>query len=153
MVSDSQAAPSANEMRAFAYLLLGRREYSLLELTNRLRKKWPDASGIEELVEQLEKENLVSDVRFAESFLRSRVQRSQGPVKIRAEMKGRGVPETVISDTLDAAPTDWRNLALNWLLRQTPDVLSFEERSKYYRRLINRGFTHSQAMDAVNHPR
>ena len=153
MEPDTQTGPSANDMRAFAYLLLGRREYSLRELENRLRKKWPQAEGIEVLVAQLEGENLVSDERFAESFLRSRIRRNQGPVKIRAELKGRGVSDAVISNTLEAASPGWLELAMEWLQRQHPEKLSFEEKPKYYRRLLNRGFTHSQAMDAINQVR
>lgn len=150
MESDTQTGPSANEMRAFAYLLLGRREYSQHELINRLRKKWPQAEGIRTLVEQLARENLVSDERFAESFVRSRVRRSQGPVKIRAQLRGRGVSDEIIAQVLESNSAEWFDLALEWLRRQHPGDLSFEEKPKYYRRLLSRGFTHSQAMDAVN---
>ena len=150
---EPQSGPSANEMRAFAYLLLGRREYSLLELTNRLRKKWPQVDGIETLVDQLEQENLVSNERFAEAFLRSRVQRHQGPLKIRAELRGRGVPDSIISDTLESHSDSWRALAVKWLDKQHSDTITFEDKQKYYRRLVNRGFSHGQAMDAVNRDR
>ena len=153
MQADDQAGPSANDMRAFAYLLLGRREYSVFELVRRLRKKWPQTEGIEALAQQLERENLVSDERFAESFLRSRLGRSQGPVKIKAELRGRGVSDAIVSSTLEAASPGWLDLAIDWLQRQHPDNLSFEEKPKYYRRLRNRGFTHGQAMDAINHSR
>ena len=64
-------------MRAFAYRLLGRREYSVHELGQRLRQKWRSVEDIDaladELVEALLEENLVSDERFAESFVRSRM--------------------------------------------------------------------------------
>jgi len=142
--------PSLNEMRAFAYQLLGRREYSLAELSARLKKKWPSADGIASLVDQLADENLVSDERFAESFLRSRTQRFQGPLKIRAELRGRGVDDSLISQVLESHAVSWHQLAAEWLDRQQTGELDLKEKQKYYRRLINRGFTHGQAMDAVN---
>ena len=93
-------------MRAFAYRLLGRREYSLFELRQRLVRKWPSETDIDrraaDLVDALASENLVSDERFAESFVRSRIQRHQGPVKIRAEMRTRGVPDSLIAQELQA---------------------------------------------------
>jgi len=147
---DPSTEPSANEMRVFAYQLLGRREYSLAELSARLKKKWPSANGVSAVVQQLAEENLVSDQRFAESFLRSRVQRLQGPLKIRAELKGRGVDDSLISQTIESPALSWRELAAEWLDRQQPGVLGLKEKQKYYRRLVNRGFTHGQAMDAVN---
>ena len=80
-------------MRAFAYRLLGRREYSVYELGQRLRQKWRSVEDIDaladELVEALLEENLVSDERFAESFVRSRIQRCQGPLKIKAELRNK----------------------------------------------------------------
>jgi regulatory protein len=137
-------------MRAFAYQLLGRREYSLSELSARLQKKWPEAEDIDGLVRQLAEENLVSDERFVESFLRSRIQRHQGPLKIRAELRRRGVDDSLISDALGHQSEVWPTLAFEWLDRQQPGELDLKQKQKYYRRLINRGFSHSQAMDAVN---
>jgi regulatory protein len=137
-------------MRAFAYRLLGRREYSLQELSNRISRKWPQAIDIKKLVFQLEKENLVSDQRFAESFLRSRVQRHQGPLKIKAELRGKGVADAIISDALETMSGEWAALAAQWLTKYHSGDFSFKDKQKYYRRLVNRGFTHSQAMDALN---
>ncbi len=148
--SGPRPEPSSNEMRAFAYLLLGRREYSLQELSNRIRKKWPQAAGIEILVSQLEEENLVSDQRFADAFLRSRIQRHQGPLKIKAELRGRGVPDSIISDTMESQSGVWLDLAAAWLAKQHADVIGFKDKPKYYRRLVNRGFSHNQAMDTLN---
>jgi len=137
-------------MRAFAYQLLGRREYSLAELSVRLKKKWPAADDVASLVQQLAEENLVSDERFAESFVRSRVQRMQGPLKVRAELKGKGIDDSLVSQALESPSISWRELAAEWLARQQPGVLGLKEKQKFYRRLVNRGFTHGQAMDAVN---
>ena len=135
-------------MRAFAYRLLRRREYSIVELGNRIREKWPQAEDVEILVGQLAEENLVSDQRYAETYMRSRVQRHQGPLKIRAAMRGKGVPDSIIVTAMQAEAGEWLDLARKWLRRQHPGQLSFKDKQKYYRRLVNRGFTHDQAMDA-----
>ncbi len=140
--------PSNNEMRAFAYRLLGRREYSLVELEARIRQKWPEAEGIGVLVTKLAEENLVCDKRYAEAYTRSRIQRHQGPLKIRAAMRGKGVPDSIIASAMESDAGEWLELARSWLQRQHPGELSFEDKQKYYRRLVNRGFTHDQAMDA-----
>jgi regulatory protein len=144
----NNSGPSSAEKRAFAYRLLGRREYSIVELGNRIRQKWPEAEDVGELVGQLAGENLVSDERYAEAFTRSRVQRHQGPLKIRAAMRGKGVPDSIIAAAMEAEADNWLELARNWLQKQQPGQLSFKDKQKYYRRLVNRGFTHDQAMDA-----
>ena len=152
MSEGSSEQPSAGELRAFAYRLLGRREYSVFELDQRLRKKWPQAApdGIADLLEALAAENLLSDERFTESYVRMVVQKQQGPLKIRAALRSRGVADALISRELDRHSDQWIDLARGWLQRQHPGPLDFDGRGKYYRRLLNRGFTHDQAMDALN---
>ena len=150
MTGDAPDAPSASELRAFAYRLLGHRDYSMFELDRRIRQKWPDAEGVGELVQALAEENLVSDERFAESFTRSRLQRHQGPLKIRAALRAKGVPDSVIAHELDRHSDRWTELAADWLERQHPGPVDFKNKQKFYRRLQNRGFTHDQSMDALN---
>jgi regulatory protein len=149
---ESEQQPSTGELRAYAYRLLGRREYSVQELDQRLRRKWPaaESAAVDEVVEALVDENLLSDERFAESYVRSTVQRHQGPLKIRAALRARGVADGLIADHLDRYTDRWTALAREWLGRQVSLPVDFEDKKKFYRRLVNRGFTHDQAMDALN---
>lgn len=143
-----------SRLRAFAYRLLGRREYSVHELGQRLRQKWSGADDagamIEELLVALQDENLLSDERFVESFVRSRVGRYQGPLKIRAALAGKGVSDALVSAELDARSGEWTDLATEWLQRNHTGPVDFDTRKKLYRKLANRGFTHDQAMDAID---
>jgi regulatory protein len=143
--------PSLTEMRAFAYRLLGRREYSVFELDRRIRQKWPEVTAVQELMEALVDENLVSDERYTESFVRFRLQRFQGPLKIKAALRTKGISDALISRELNAYSEEWTDLAAQWLERQNHGSIDFENKKKYYRRLTSRGFTHDQAMDALNH--
>ena len=136
-------------MRAFAYRLLGRREYSVFELDRRIRQKWPEAIAVEELMEALVAENLVSDERYAEAFVRFRIQRHQGPLKIKAALRTKGISDDLISHEIGAHSEEWSNLAAQWLKRQNPGSIDFEKKKKYYRRLTSRGFTHDQAMEVL----
>jgi regulatory protein len=110
-VAEAGKRDSSTEMRAFAYRLLGRREYSVYELIRRIGQKWPGAEGINGLVDALVEENLVSDERFTESFVRFRVQRFQGPLKIKAALRTKGVSDTLISRELNARSEEWTGLA------------------------------------------
>lgn len=160
MEGQEGSQPSADEMRAWAYRLLGRREYSVAELGQRLRLKWPHpefapGSGqgsdqVAELLDALVAENLLSDERFTESFVRSHIQRQQGPLKIRAALRAKGVSDALIARELERHGDDWADLAAQWLERQHPGPLDFDGRGKFYRRLLNRGFSHDQAMEAIS---
>ncbi len=138
------------EVMTYACRLLARREYAIEELRRKLEAKWPQGEGVEEAVDRLVKEGLVSDQRFAQSFVRSRIAKFQGPRKIRAELFRRGVSEAAICSALDAGEHSWVELATDWLARQGADLANYETRAAFYRRLANRGFTHEQAMDALD---
>ena len=146
--------PSTSRVRAFAYRLLGRREYSVFELDQRIQRKWPelDSTVIRDLLEALAEENLLSDERFTESFVRMAMQKHQGPLKVRAGLRAKGVADSLISRELDRHAGEWTDLAGAWLERQHPGPLDFDARKKFYRRLLSRGFSHDQAMDALNSP-
>jgi len=153
--ADSAAeSPSLTEMRVFAERLLARREYAVAELQARLLSKWPGSDLIGErvagLITSLRSEGVLSNERFAESFIRSRQQKFQGPLKIQAELRQRRVPENIISALLEPESAEWKSLAANWLSRQYSGPMDYGARAKYYRRLTNRGFSHQQAMDAVS---
>jgi len=144
---------SRSEMRMFAQRLLARREYGVRELHNRLLRKWPGGEQVEqrvsELIDELQAEGVLSDERFAESFIRSRLRRCQGPAKIQAELRRRSVPEAVIALQLERVEAGWAGLAADWLTRQVSPPLDYAAQAKYYRRLTNRGFSHQQALDAL----
>ena len=129
---------------------LARREHSIGELRLKLAAKQFDGDEIDVAIERLVAEGLVDDRRFANAFVRSRASRLQGPRKIRAELKRRNIAEAVISEAFEEADLSWSDIAARWLARQGAWLDDYNSRAKYYRRLVNRGFSHDQAMDALS---
>ena len=133
--------------------LLSRREHSCHELKQKLSAKFPDAD-IEAVLLYLQELNYQSDQRFAEVFARSRVQRGQGPIRIRRELQQRGVGSDLIACALELVDTDWFALAAELLQRKFREPVSpalpreqqFKERAKRQRYLAYRGFP----TDAIN---
>lgn len=92
--------------------LLARREQSRLELSQKLNRRFADQSEeIIRQIDQLTSQGLQSDARLAEAMIRARTNKGQGPVKIKMELKGKGVAEEVISLAFEAAEVDWFELA------------------------------------------
>ena len=127
-----------------------RREHSEGELRRKLHAKWPEYDEIDSVVEKLLEEGFLSDERYCAAFIRSRVARLQGPRKIRSELSRKLVADSHIEQSMAEADIDWRDLAVQWLSRQKKLANDYEMKAKYYRRLVNRGFTHDQVMDALN---
>jgi regulatory protein len=145
--------PKPSDIRAFAERLLSNREYAVLEMQDRLLRKWPATEetrhAIEDVVSDLHSEDLLSNERFAEAFVRSRRIQFKGPFKIHAEMRARKVPEDLIHSVLNDQEESWVDLAVSWLQKYCKEKLDYQAKAKYYRRLTNRGFNHEQAMRAL----
>ena len=95
-----ERTPGEATPRDDAIRLLARREYARAELAERLAAKGHAAAEVEACLDALAEAGLQSDARFAESFLRSRLARGQGPVKIRLELERRGVEREVVATAL-----------------------------------------------------
>ena len=139
--------PSSKAIRLAAMNLLARREHSGLELQQKLSRRFPDAAeNIKSEVDQLTSEGLQSNIRLAESFIRSRISRGQGPTKIRFDLKIKGIADEEIEDAMNEAEVDWFTLAsevadkkFGFLCGQEIDL---QLKGRVSRFLKQRGFSH-----------
>ncbi|WP_323847281.1 regulatory protein RecX [Microbulbifer magnicolonia] len=144
---------SAQALFGAALELLSRREHSRLELRQKLADKFPSAD-FEALFARLQELNYQSDRRFAEVFARSRVQRGQGPLRIRRELQQRGIGNDLIASALEQLEADWYTLAAEQMQRKfrtpvsaaLPRAQQLKERARRSRYLAYRGFP----ADAIN---
>jgi len=138
-----------SDLRDIAVRYLTRREYGIEELTQKLVQRGAGRADAEQVVAGLAGENLVSDERFAEMYVRTRIQQLNGPVKIRGELRGLGVSDRLIADALPGDPEAWFDIATRWAAKRCHGELDYAARAKLYRGLANRGFTHEQANVAI----
>ena len=129
-----------------ALRLLARREHSSEELRRKLLNKGHSAAAVVEVVAGLRDKQLVSDDRFAASFVRHHASRGQGPVRIRAELRQVGIGDAMVEEYFDKAGVDWNTLAAQVRARKFSDSppRSLAERAKQARFLQYRGFTADQ---------
>lgn len=121
--------------------MLARREYSRQELFTKLASRDYAEQEIDVALERLVSEGLQSDERFATEFVQSRVDRGNGPVKIRCELQQRGVAESIIDDALRLAGIDWVVLALAVYRKKYGDSpADYRDRARRMRFLQQRGF-------------
>ncbi len=131
--------------------MLARREHSVFELTRKLQQKDFPSELIQEVIERLVAENLLSDERYAEAYVRMRSARGYGLQRIRMEMQERGVASELISDAIEQCEVDWNALALevrNKKFGEQPPE-EYKLRAKQMKFLQYRGFSHAQINAAV----
>jgi len=143
-----------SSIRLSAMNILTGREHSVDELRQKLGRKLGQklsqddererlASLIEVVLEQLIDDKLLDNSRFTECFIRSRINKGSGPVKIRHELINRGISSELCDAHLDDSYDFWeeqieavRNKRFG---SQIPR--DYKEQSRQSRFLYQRGFS------------
>ena len=141
---------SAAETRAIAYRYLGRREYGCRELSQKLQRRGVDTATAQSVTADLAAEGLVSDSRFTGVFVRSRISRLVGPLKIRAQLRQKGIDDALIEEALAGHAGTWEESAYSWVEKRAMGNLDRKEKARIYRSGMNRGFTHEHMMRALD---
>ena len=138
-------------VEAAAVRLLARREHSRAELERKLAARGAPGELVDEVLESLAARRLQSDERYAEALVTSRVDRGQGPVRIRRELAERGVAAGLIDAALEGIDADWAQLARDTRQRRFGGEAPAEwnERVRQARFLEYRGFTSEQIRYAL----
>jgi regulatory protein len=138
-------------VRTAALALLAGRDFGRAELARRLERRGYPSGVVAAVVEALVAERLLSDTRFVEQFIRQRAGRGHGPVRIRAELRERAVPDAEVEAGLEAAAVDWAATARELRRRRfgVSPPGDYPERARQARFLQYRGFTAEQIRAAL----
>ncbi len=140
---DELTAVNPVDVRTKAMDLLARREHSRRELKQKLLKRFGDGDLIDQQLDLLAEENLQSDARYAESFLRQRINRGYGPNRIRQEMRLKGISDTEMNAAMQEESPDWRALAVATFERKfgALPAQDLKEKARRIRFMEYRGFS------------
>ncbi|MBT8145945.1 MAG: recombination regulator RecX [Gammaproteobacteria bacterium] len=146
---------SPRSVRRVAMDCLARREHSLFELKRKLQSKFPDKepAEIQRELERLRDENLQSDKRFVECFVRYRKSRGFGFLAIRESLRSKFVSEGVIEQYLSADDDEWTAILRSIIQRRLPgNRLKFgsKDHLRLVRFLQGRGFSQTQIQQSLS---
>ena len=131
--------------------LLARREHSRAELLAKLVRSGHGRAEAERAVEDLAVRGLVSDERFAEAFICSRIERGGGPLRIRRDLEARGVESSIVGRLLDPDGEEWEPRARGAREKRfgAARPAGRSEAARQARFLLGRGFTRRQVRRAI----
>ena len=131
--------------------LLARREQSLHELTLKLKQRSFNDELVQEWLEKFSNADLQSELRFAEMLARSRINKGAGELSLRNEFKQHKIPQDIVDFVLQELAPDWFELAIDALNKKLAgaQINSAKEQQKYYRFLLQRGFSAEQIRYAI----
>lgn len=135
-------------IRKTALDLLARREHSQQELRHKLEVRGYDADAIDDVLQGLKQDHLLSDARFAEAYINHRFNAGVGPLKIRYELRQKGIADAVADEFLEPMSDRWDQLMLQQRIRKYGKTIpaDYAARMKQARFLQNRGFSPESVM-------
>lgn len=146
--SESREKPSAH---AKALGLLVRRERSQRELKTRLTHEGYSDDESSAAIEALQKDNHLSNTRFAEMLARTRCSAGYGPLRISAELRSHGISDAEIRSAIDGLECDWHELAQHQLRRHFGNASANDPKSRASQSafLSRRGFDAAAIKNAL----
>jgi len=131
--------------------MLARREHGERELTEKLVAKGFEGDIATAVVDQLKTDSLVSDRRFVEVMIDNRIRRGYGPLRIRHELRERGIEPDLIDEWIDVNDPMWldhlRRVCSKKFGTDAPaDYRSWARQARF---LQNRGFSTEQIHKVV----
>ena len=128
------------DLRLRALQLLTRRDHSRAELEKKLRNESESEETLSSFLDELSRQNLLSDQRFAKQRVSARGSR-YGNGRLKQELRQHGISEEDISEALPEAGDELTRCRLVWAKKFGALPTSPEERVKQLRFLQYRGFS------------
>jgi regulatory protein len=141
------APPLSLKARALRYLSL--REHSRLELGRKLARYAEEGDDVEALLDFLEKNNWLSQERFAESLIHRKAGRF-GNSRVMAELQSHGVNGEALAEIkAELAGSETARAREVWQRKFGRVAEDAAERAKQMRFLLQRGFSQRAARAAM----
>ena len=134
--------------KSIAVKLLARREHSAQEIRQKLRQREFDDKEIDQVVIDLQQGGWLSDERFTEAYIRMRMVKGFGPVRIAMELRERGVDDVLVDQYLDPRAPEWlQSLREQYHKKYAgKSIEDYNDKAKRIRFLQYRGF----ALDVIH---
>ncbi len=139
------------KVRLQAVRFLARREYCEKELTRKLTSRGASLESAQRVVGEFRDRDMINDARFAQALVRVRMSRGYGPIKIKNELRQKGVSSDLIESSLKFDRDVWRDQIVGVLDRKYKDVTpaDYSEWARRARFLQSRGYSTSQIRESL----
>jgi regulatory protein len=150
---DCRPAPqglTGTRLRSYAFAVLTRKEYSKVDLIEKLMTWALDREEVITLVDELSENNYQSDQRVAEMTVRSQVRKGKGPNRIKMALRAKHLDKNLVQE--DIAEIDWYEQAYQLKVKKYGVDVSKDPKikAKQIRFLQYRGFEMDAIMKAIS---
>lgn len=133
--------------------MLAHREHSQKELLNKLLIKGFIKGDILTVIEELALQGWQSDLRYAESYAKHRIQKGYGPIYVIYELRQNGINAINLEDIVQKTAGNWMELLEQVYTKKYnhDTLLDRNEWAKRSRFLLHRGFSSAMVSALFEH--
>ena len=146
---------SAPDCYDSALRILGVRAHSAMQLQTKLKRKGYEPDTVAETIQKLTSDGLLDENEFAEQFVRSKLRRGLGSMRIARELETKGISSEVARRAVDAEENGESDDRLFEIAKKRHAILSRrdEDEDAVMMRLAaflsRRGFSNSEVIGAI----
>lgn len=139
---------------SYAFFLLKFRPRTVKELGERLKKKGFPPEDVDSALSLLKEKKFIDDKDFADRWIKARVKRSFGIIRIKRELLAKGIEPGFVQEATERLKDEYpQERAALELAREKAKKLKKTEKAKAVQRcyayLLRRGFSAFVSMEAV----
>lgn len=147
--------PDTKKLTVTALAWLGRQEYSIAKFTKKLKDNHASDEQVQNIVEEFCARNWLSEQRYCEGFVRARIAKGQGKIRILNDGRGHQLDSDILNEAIDTQEVDWFELALGTYVKRYGSgtqvkSMDIKEKAKRMRFMQYRGFTMEQVDYAMD---
>ncbi|EAS43465.1 recombination regulator RecX [Photobacterium profundum] len=131
---------------------LSRRDHAEMELRIKLQGKHYGQDEIDSAITDCLEHGWLNDHRYTSLIVRNSIAKGLGELRLREELKKKGISEAIINLVFEECDVDWFEHAKDVALRKfgISDADTLKEKAKRYRFMEYRGFDSDQISYALN---
>lgn len=135
--------------------LIGRKDQSIFDMRNYLKKKEIIDENIDLIIEKLMDDNVINEKRYVSSFVHDKILLSNdGPYKIRQRLKAKEIADYLIEDELAKYDEElWKSRIIklqNKYLKQKKNKSLYFAKNDLYQYLNNLGYDRNLVLNTID---
>lgn len=155
-IKDIELKVEIYKIKQSSFRYLSGRNHSRYELQVKLMKKKYQKDLIQDVLNDLERQQLLSDSEFAKSYFSAQQRRKRGLLKIKSDLYKKGVSREIIEETLSGHQDDEIFIESAMIMAQKKynvlvkrEIKKSKINQKIFQFLASRGFTSNIIIESI----
>lgn len=137
--------------RERSFYILKIRDYTEFEIVNKLKKSYYPIEVIDKVLEFLKKYNYINDERFVDNYLNTYIDK-ESMMKIKSKLYSKGISSEMIKMKISECNIKGDRVIIDRYFSIVEKIVVSDDKkkTKYYNRLLRKGFSYDDINNAIS---